>query len=155
SKQRSPNFENVPIFIEASSEKKGQILHELASSLSGKVDYLESSKRKLLHTSAVFCCNFVNHMLAIGEEMLIKQDIPFSIMESLVRETIEKAFNNSPHLVQTGPAVRGDKETLRLHEEVLSNEPEKLEIYKVISKNISNFQHEISIKKSSLFHQGK
>ena len=58
-----------------------------------------------------------------------------SILKPLVMETINKAFDNVPSSVQTGPAARGDKETMGAHLNQLNDEQLKT-IYKNISDHI-------------------
>ena len=63
SKKREVDFSEIPVFIEANSAKNEKLLCDIASQISGSVFVFNSDKRKTLHISAVFACNFVNHFL--------------------------------------------------------------------------------------------
>jgi predicted short-subunit dehydrogenase-like oxidoreductase (DUF2520 family) len=136
SKSRKIYFEEVPICIEASDERTDKILTEVARSITPHIYHFDSEKRKVLHISAVFACNFTNHMLALGKEILEEEDIDFSILQSLISETIHKALENDPKSVQTGPVIRKDVKTLQEHLKYLNYDPDKKQIYKLISESI-------------------
>lgn len=138
SEGRQADFSKIPVCIEASNEYTGKILQKLASDLSGAIFYINSEKRKALHTSAVFACNFVNHLYASAEKICDQFNLPFDLLKPLIRETSEKVMQGSPSESQTGPANRNDTDILKLHAELLSFSPELQEIYKMLSNSIMN-----------------
>lgn len=97
---------------------------------------MESSyeKRKYIHLTAVFACNFVNHLFARAQEISDSQEIPFSYFLPLIHETVDKINTLPPKDAQTGPAVRNDFRVLQLHEKLLKGTP--LEIYKTLNQSI-------------------
>ena len=137
SKEREVNFKEIPICIEANNEEFGRQLTGLANQISESVWQIDSVQRKLLHLSAVFACNFVNHMYVIAKQLIGKKDIDYKILYPLIKETANKATMMDPKLAQTGPAARNDTESMEKHIELLSSCPEIKEIYKIISKSIS------------------
>lgn len=139
SKQKAVDFSAVPFFIEASDGLSLETLRQVASSLSRKVIVADSSARKALHISAVFACNFANHMYDISAHLLARHGIPFDVMLPLVDETAAKVHSVSPHEAQTGPAVRNDKNVMENHLEMLGDEPELQDIYRIMSKNINRW----------------
>ncbi len=136
SKQRKVDFQNIPTFIESNNSADNKLLKELASSVTNNVSELSSEKRRQIHLAAVFACNFTNHMYALAEKLLQQYGMPFNYMLPLIEETERKAQVLSPKEAQTGPAVRYDEKIINKHLELLSNEPEMQEIYKLISKSI-------------------
>lgn len=136
SKQRKIDFDNVHFFIEANSKKDTELLIKTASLLSSHVFEASSEQRKYLHISAVFACNFVNHMYDISARLLEEHNIPFDVMFPLVDETAAKVHEMKPKDAQTGPAVRGDVNVMKEHLLMLEKEPELKELYELISKNI-------------------
>jgi predicted short-subunit dehydrogenase-like oxidoreductase (DUF2520 family) len=92
-------------------------------------------KRKYIHLTAVFACNFVNHLFARAKEISDSQEIPFDYFLPLIKETTEKIEILEPKLAQTGPAVRNDERVLKLHEELISDE-EHLKIYRTMNQSI-------------------
>ena len=131
------NWEQVPVFIEGSSPNELETVRELAQGLSANVTPLSSKGRKKLHIAAVFASNFTNHMYAISEQLLAEEGIPFSVMLPLVRETARKVESISPLKAQTGPAVRGDRKVVSEHLELLRDNPEYAEIYRLVSIDIN------------------
>jgi len=127
---------NVPICIESNTKSNEEILSNLAASISDNVHGINSQQRKILHLAAVFCCTFSNHMYAIAEEILKKEDLPFDLLNPLITETANKIKNKSPKEVQTGPASREDQKIMEKHLRFLSDSPTYGELYKLISKSI-------------------
>ena len=91
----------------------------------------------MLFRSAVFTCNFSNHMYAIAEQLLATEGVPFSVMLPLVRETARKVESMSPSDAQTGSAVRGDRKVIEEHLALLKDYPEYADIYRLISTDIN------------------
>lgn len=137
-KEIEVNFDNIPICLEASNERLMRILSDLANSISEKVIFLNSKQRKYLHLAAVMSCNFSNLLYQFSEELCHKEGIPFDILQPLISETANKIKHTSPKLAQTGPAKRGDVETINNHIHLLDNEIEKQKIYKLLSQSIKN-----------------
>lgn len=136
SKSRQIHFDHVPVCIESEDESTDKILTKLAKTITPHVYHFDSEKRKVLHLGAVFACNFTNHLLALSKEILEEENIPFNIMHSLISETINKALENDPKEMQTGPAIRRDVKTIQSHLRHLDEQPEKKQLYKLISESI-------------------
>jgi predicted short-subunit dehydrogenase-like oxidoreductase (DUF2520 family) len=135
SKSKEVDFKTIPICIETKNEKDFQILEKVAKSISNTVYKINSEQRKALHIAAVFVCNFVNHLYQIGNNICIKNDLPFDILKPLIQETANKILTLPPNQAQTGPAKRKDTQTINAHLSFLSDENQK-EIYKMLTKSI-------------------
>ena len=135
-KSKKVDWSTIPICIEATDVATDVTLTKLAESLSKFVYFLDAAQRKKLHLSAVFASNFSNHLLRIAKELLSSQDVPFEILKPLIIETIDKAIINGPENSQTGPAIRKDMQTIQNHLDELSLEPQKQEIYRLMTKAI-------------------
>ncbi|MCT2408745.1 DUF2520 domain-containing protein [Chryseobacterium antibioticum] len=134
SKSKELDYEKIPFFIETENEKDKQLLFELASQISDNVMESSHEKRKYIHLTAVFACNFVNHLFARAKEVSDSQEIPFDYFLPLIDETVKKIHEIEPQEAQTGPAVRNDVRVLELHEQLLKDE--SLEIYKTMNHSI-------------------
>ncbi|MGN7755995.1 Rossmann-like and DUF2520 domain-containing protein [Chryseobacterium sp. 22532] len=134
SKSKELDYEKIPLFIEAENEQDKQLLFEIASKISENVMESSHEKRKYIHLTAVFACNFVNHLFAKAKEISDSQEIPFNYFLPLIDETIQKIHEIEPKAAQTGPAVRNDVRILELHERLLKDE--SLEIYKTMNHSI-------------------
>ena len=126
----------VPLCIEANTENNLEILKHFAESLSENVYVANSGQRRILHLSAVFANNFTNFMYSISQELLKENEMDFRILAPIIMQTAENASSMDIFELQTGPAVRGDMDTIRKHQELLSNHPEYKEIYDLITRNI-------------------
>ncbi len=135
SKFKDLNYKDIPFFVEADDEQDLELLQNLALTISDKVMVSTYEKRKYLHLTAVFACNFVNHLFARAKEISDSQEIPFDYFLPLIKETTEKIEILEPKLAQTGPAVRNDERVLQLHEALISDE-EHLKIYKIMNESI-------------------
>ncbi len=133
---REYDFKTIPLFIEGNNDHSNNILKSLGLSVSEKVFYLSSEKRRYLHLAAVFSCNFVNHMYYAGKEISGQAGMEFNVLLPLLRETMEKASILGPERSQTGPAVRNDKKTIEKHLDLLSFSPDLQKIYQVITDSI-------------------
>lgn len=134
--QKTVDFSNIPICIEACDAEVQQILYDLAKLLTDKIYTVNSEQRKKLHLAAVFACNFTNYMYDIASQILDDSDIQFEIIQPLIAETAEKIKTLSPFDAQTGPAVRFDETTIARHLHMLNKTPEISKIYSILSKEI-------------------
>lgn len=134
SKLKSLDYSKIPFFIETENEEDQKILFDLALKISENVMESTHEKRKYIHLTAVFACNFVNHLFSRAKEISDFQKIPFDYFLPLIDETVQKIYEIDPKEAQTGPAVRNDKRILELHEQLLKDE--SLEIYKIMNLSI-------------------
>ena len=143
SKNREISFEQIPIFTEANHPADRQLLEQMASTLSGRVIPLSSEKRKYLHLAAVFACNFTNHLYDLAAQILEDQAIDWRVLLPLIEETAAKVQEFSPKDAQTGPAVRSDLSVIEQQLEILKDDPEKREIYRMLSRSIREIPNSV------------
>ena len=106
SKEHVTSLNQVPFCIEANSKTNEELLLNLARELGAKHLTINSQQRKQCHVAAVFANNFSNHMYAIAESILQKENLPFEVLRPLIQETVRKIEFLSPTDAQTGPARR-------------------------------------------------
>ncbi|WP_215225913.1 Rossmann-like and DUF2520 domain-containing protein [Echinicola shivajiensis] len=136
SKSRPLDFEDVPFLLESDDQQTMQILKRLAKSLKSSFYQVKSKDRRALHVAAVFASNFTNHMIRISEDIMNRQGLDFEMLQPLIIEQISKTLQIGAKSSQTGPAVRGDLNTLDLHHQFLNYNEQLAEIYKLISQDI-------------------
>jgi len=136
SMEKPIEWQTVPLCVEAADKQGEAMLLVLARALSQQVILVATPQRQSLHVAAVFACNFPNHLLGISHALLAEANLSFSLLEPLVRETIDKVFRFPPFTVQTGPAARQDEPTLANHEAALGAHPGWLELYKALTTSI-------------------
>lgn len=138
SNQQTLNYKRIPIFIESHNDTVFAFLKKIATPIFGEISAMDFETRKALHLSAVFACNFVNHLLTIANEIANEHEIPFEILKPLIAETFHKIEQNSPKEMQTGPALRNDLRILELHEKLIKNEA-FLKVYQSINQSIKKY----------------
>jgi predicted short-subunit dehydrogenase-like oxidoreductase (DUF2520 family) len=134
---RKVDFGKGYIFVEGATDHALQVVERAAHCLTTKVLPANSARRAVIHLSGVFACNFANAMYANAAEILAKENLPFDIVAPVIEETAKKAIEvGNPALSQTGPARRGDTQTLLRHRSMLAEEPHTQDIYDKISEDI-------------------
>lgn len=141
-KSRLLDFRSVPLFIEAESPETMTLLQTMANAISDNVREVNSEQRRSIHLAAVFANNFSNHMFALAEKILNRYGLVFSDLLPLIDETARKVHELSPRDAQTGPAIRYDGNIMNTQLELLSDEPEMGEIYRLISASIHKLAEE-------------
>lgn len=136
SKFRPAQWSEIPVFIEASSKEASDHLINLAGSLTTKVFELNSEQRSRLHLSAVFVSNFANYLFGAAEEIVKENRMDFDLLKPLIRETVAKLEAAHPSELQTGPAVRNDREVINTHLKILETHPDLHDIYLTLSNAI-------------------
>ncbi len=126
----------VPLHIDAGDEETLEKIHALAKSISTQVTISGDEERMKLHVAAVFCNNFTNYMYTLGETYCKIENLEFEHLLPLIKETASKLQHYSPSLMQTGPAIRGDQQTIRKHENLLAEYPSLQEIYQYLTRKI-------------------
>lgn len=139
SKHVELDFRKIPVCIEANNNDFKNSISNLAYQVSDNVWYINSIERKQLHLSAVFACNFVNHLFTISKKILDEKNINFNILHPLIQETVNKALIANPESVQTGPALRNDTNIIEKHLKLLSSQPDTKQIYELITNSIKEF----------------
>lgn len=129
-----PDMRTIPFLIEGSSDEATALLKELACAMSSSVYEATSQLRTKIHLAAVFACNFTNCLYAIADDILKKNNIPFSILLPLIGETTRKLSALEPWDAQTGPAARGDMAVIQKHLDMLNHEEKT--IYQILSDYI-------------------
>ncbi len=129
------DFSTIPILIEAENDEDLHMLKTLADMLSNTVQIVNSNQRKALHIAGVFAANFVNYMYRQAADILQGNDLSFDLIKPLIMETAQKVQSLPPAHAQTGPANRGDMETINKHLEFLKQNP-KLDLYKYLTELI-------------------
>ncbi|MDT0552304.1 Rossmann-like and DUF2520 domain-containing protein [Urechidicola vernalis] len=135
-KNKSIDFSNIPLCIEANNDSDLILLEKLASKISNNSFILDSCQRKKMHLAAVFVNNFANHLYHIGYTICEENTVPFEILHPLMEETLNKIKGIPPLDSQTGPAKRNDQKTITLQLGQLSEAQQK--IYMSLTNSIIN-----------------
>lgn len=132
----------TPIFFEGNKDRVVKTLEALAEDISpGQHMKAGLENRVKLHVGAVLVSNFTNHLYALAQEYCEKEGLNFSLLLPLITETALRLEHSKPALLQTGPAIRGDEETITKHLELLNNYPHVKKIYELLTNSIKEFKN--------------
>ncbi len=136
SKIKSLKYDDIPFFVEAEDENDLEALVELSKRVSNSVYKADSEKRLKLHMAAVWANNFSNHLYQIADGICKEADIPFTVLQPLIKETYKKIKDLSPYDAQTGPARRGDEIVIEKHLDLLNHNSANQQLYKLLTESI-------------------
>lgn len=131
-----PDFERIPILVQADSENDLTCLSQLAAKLSSCVMQSDDHQRQTLHLAAVFVNNFGNALFDMAAQILEKEQLPLSLLEPLIRETALKISRQTPSQAQSGPARRNDYGTIHQHLNILKEYPQLEPVYQMFTEYI-------------------
>lgn len=134
-KDRAITLDRVPFLIEGKTQGDLAAITALCDAVGINHSVASSEERLTYHVSAVISANFTNHLLFIAEKFLAGQQLNANILRPLMHETIQKAFELGALNSQTGPARRGDEQTLKRHIDLLKD-PQVKQLYEIISNSI-------------------
>jgi len=126
----------VPFLIEGNNKDTTKQIEDIAKSISDSVAFGDDTTRLKLHVAAVFACNFTNYMYVQSAAFCAKEGIDFTLLQPLIEETANRLRDNHPSKVFTGPASRGDINTVNKHLSLLQAYPDLYSLYEMISDNI-------------------
>lgn len=128
---------DIPVFFDGNDEIAKMKLEQLANSISSQPSLVAGDELRIkLHVAAVVVSNFVNHLYTLAEEYCRKEGIDFRQLLPLIEETALRIKEVSPKEVQTGPAIRHDRETIQKHIEILKTHPQLKNIYVLLTESI-------------------
>ena len=102
-----------------------QIGQGLAVSLGSIPLKLSAENKVLYHASAVFASNFLVAITGVAIEILGRINMGRSdalrLLSPLIQQTCTNLLRSGPELALTGPASRGDIQTIKRHAKALGN----------------------------------
>ncbi|MBK8487488.1 MAG: DUF2520 domain-containing protein [Chitinophagales bacterium] len=138
SKEVHTNYNVIPVCIVAQDKQVELMLIEIANKISNSVCTISDAQKSKLHLAAVIVNNFTNFLYGEAFRIIEEAGLEKNILFSLMQETIEKLRIGSPAEMQTGPARRGDVNTMQKHHALLKSNPELMKLYDVLSNSIQN-----------------
>ncbi len=130
------DWSKVPMLVEGDA-----LCGELARLMSPSVSELDSESRRRLHAAAVICCNMAMYLWSLSEELTDLAGLSFDMLRPLIEMTAGRALEMSPALAMTGPAKRGDLQTISKH--IAALPPDIADVYKFLSnKMLQQFNHD-------------
>ncbi len=78
--QSKPNFKKLPICVDAPIKSDFKKLKKLAKKICSNVFQINDEERAILHVAAVFANNFSNHLYAIAEDILKRENLSLNLL---------------------------------------------------------------------------
>jgi predicted short-subunit dehydrogenase-like oxidoreductase (DUF2520 family) len=129
-------IKDIPIAIQGNNPQTENAILDMAKSITDKAFTANEEQRTHLHLAAVFANNFSNHLMAIAQEICMKQHLSFDYLQPIVEQTFERLKTEPAKDLQTGPAIRDDKMTMQKHLDLLKSNPEWALLYQSLSNSI-------------------
>ena len=126
----------VPFLVEGNTEDDGALIHDLASTISGNVNFATGRQRLMTHIAAIMVNNFTNHLYGVTEDFCDKENVDFKMLQPLILETAARLHKFPALDMQTGPASRNDTATIKKHVQLLEQYPVQKSIYEFLTESI-------------------
>lgn len=136
-------FPPFPLLVDAADPQDRRTLEAFAKTLSNHVQQADDSTRLKLHLAAALVNNFTNYLYTLAAGYCRQEKLDFSLLLPLIRETAGRIDRYPPGAVQTGPAFRGDENTIARHIDLLSNYQNIRMLYELFTNLIEDqYDHE-------------
>ena len=96
------------------------LVRQVVADLGGRALEVADADRAAYHAAAVVASNHLVALLGQAERIASTAGVPFAALVDLVRATVENVDELGPAAALTGPAARGDVETIRRHLEAIA-----------------------------------
>ena len=141
SKEQQLNWSEIPILWEGNNKQVNEKLKTLSQLLSPLATLSDEKQRLSMHLAAVVVNNFTNHLYAEAHRFCKSKHVNFELLVPLIEETTRKIKQLDPRKSQTGPASRGDMQTIQRHKTVPMTE-ELSDIYSLFTSQLLNRNNE-------------
>lgn len=140
-KEKIPTHRNIPMVVSSQDAKTLELAQNLAKDISDVVYMLDDTQKSWAHLGAVIANNFSNHLMVVCEQLMQDHHIPFELFRPIIQDTVEKLSQRSPKTLQSGPAIRGDEQTIKAQMDMLAAYPMFARLYEMLSRSIQEIHH--------------
>lgn len=107
-------------------ERALSILGEIFSRVGGKVFIIPTDAKLVCHAGHVFASNYLVSLLQVARDLYVAAGIPeeisWSLMEPLVRGTVDNIMRLGPQGALTGPIARGEGDVVARQRDALARD---------------------------------
>ncbi|HUB62519.1 MAG TPA: Rossmann-like and DUF2520 domain-containing protein [Puia sp.] len=136
-----------PVLVDTAQPDDLPVLTTFAHTLTDQVQSADDTTRLKLHLAATLVNNFTNYLYTLAAGYCRREKLDFELLLPLIRETAGRLDRYAPGAVQTGPAARGDGNTIARHIELLNNYQEIRILYELFTNLIEEHYHHERIGK--------
>lgn len=134
-------WKGAPILIQTEDASLHQTLHHWAQRIGATARDVTEVQRQKLHLAAVMTANFNNILLHWGHLLTQEWGTHRDLFPILAQQLNEFEQNpQDPLTRQSGPAWRGDQQTLESHLRLLQDDPEGTALYRWFSSLIQRLR---------------
>ena len=141
-RKEAEHIPEIPLFIDGNINETLAVIKTFGESISSQVVFAGDEERLKLHLCGVIVSNFTNHLYALTADYCGSEGADFSMLVPLIKEVASRTSGYAPASMQTGPALRGDIETLDKHLQLLKAYPQLQKIYGQLTESISEFHRQ-------------
>ena len=134
-------YSNIPLLVDGNTIEDKTLIADFAATLSGKVAYANDEQRAKMHVAAVWVNNFANHLYTISWDYCTREGLDFTLLLPMMEQTVNRIHFGKPADFQTGPAIRGDEQTMQKHLALLEGMPGAQGLYSQLSFAIAAYHH--------------
>ena len=98
------------------------LISELVAELNGHEFTIADENRASYHAAAAIASNHLVAVLGQAERVGAVAGVPFEALMALVRATVDNVVELGPAAALTGPAARGDDDTIERHRAALADD---------------------------------
>lgn len=130
------DLSEVPLIVDGNTDRARHDVLELAHAMSRKVLVLDQAQRERVHLAAVLTSNLPVFLAGEGRRLMEEQGLDPDVLLPLWKETAARVAVMGPKDALTGPARRGDRNTLAHHLRLLAHDPDLRTAYATLSEMI-------------------
>jgi predicted short-subunit dehydrogenase-like oxidoreductase (DUF2520 family) len=124
------------LVFEGSHRKTAKLI---VKAIGARFAEITSEQKPLYHAAAVFGANYIAAVLDIAQQIMTGAGVGDVREElaALARSAIDNWVAHEDDTRFTGPAARGDLETIRRHLNALRDQPRLAELYEILAEHIA------------------
>ncbi|MEN9511109.1 MAG: hypothetical protein RLZZ370_928 [Bacteroidota bacterium] len=126
-------WSEIPWFWEATHETATAAVHMLVKTLGGTAIQATETSRRYMHLAAVFAHNFSNACISMAQELAADAACSPDTLNPIIQNMLNQLQHQPARSLQTGPALRGDVQTMQAHLNLLQEHPEMAACYRAMS----------------------
>ena len=133
------SFKDVFVSVQTESDDVYREISQLFIRLGATTERVSQEEKMALHIAAVFTSNFLVSNLYASQRVLDAFNLPLAsknIFAPLYQQAIKNIGEKNLINALSGPAKRGDMDTIHNHETMLENHPELAQMYKILTNNL-------------------
>lgn len=130
------DLQDALLVFEGNHRKTARLI---VKAIGARFEEITAEQKPLYHAAAVFGSNYVAALLDIAQQIMtgagigdVREDLA-----ALARSAIDNWLAHVDDTRFTGPAARGDLETIRRHMNALRNQPRLAELYEILAEHIA------------------